>query len=218
MQAFRAGQQSDETLRQGRSIMLFTVVTIIFVSFWPLPLYGIIKLTWMFQLPLSFGTSIFGMNSAEFSGGLWSLKDELKLICETQIFYCFNAQSVNTYCIVPISVGIICLAFFLAFSTLATSAAWALRDAVFFLVQLSWTKFITVTGLYGFWLDVKPDTGRLTKTRRKKVRRWKDEAKAKKQEQRRAKESKKMEQQKRKQTTPGRKPPRLVDSLPDNFV
>ncbi|KAI1130978.1 hypothetical protein F5Y10DRAFT_288380 [Nemania abortiva] len=49
IQAWQSVRQSDETIKQGRSIIVFTLATIIF-------------------LPLSFITSIFGMNSYEWSG------------------------------------------------------------------------------------------------------------------------------------------------------
>lgn len=54
------------SFEQSRSIMVFTVVTIIF-------------------LPLSFMSSVFGMNAKEFSspdgGNSMSLKDQFKLLC-----------------------------------------------------------------------------------------------------------------------------------------
>jgi hypothetical protein len=58
VEAREAVKQAAETLKQGRSIMLFTIITIIF-------------------LPLSFCASIFGMNVTEFNGGLLTLHEEL---------------------------------------------------------------------------------------------------------------------------------------------
>ncbi|PMD59492.1 uncharacterized protein K444DRAFT_613449 [Hyaloscypha bicolor E] len=60
VQAREAVRQAEETLRQGRSIMLFTVITIIF-------------------LPLTFGTGIFGMNLETF-GSTWTLRKEITYI------------------------------------------------------------------------------------------------------------------------------------------
>ncbi|RYP64457.1 hypothetical protein DL771_008745 [Monosporascus sp. 5C6A] len=57
VQAWQAVKQSEESLRQGRSIMVFTIMTIVF-------------------LPLSFMSSVFGMNNIEFSGDSWAIKDE----------------------------------------------------------------------------------------------------------------------------------------------
>ncbi|KAI0183039.1 hypothetical protein EV127DRAFT_353590 [Xylaria flabelliformis] len=52
VQAWQAVKQSDETIKQGRSIMIFTLATIVF-------------------LPLSFLTSVFGMNNHEFGDNSW---------------------------------------------------------------------------------------------------------------------------------------------------
>jgi Mg2+ and Co2+ transporter CorA len=56
---------SYQSIAQGRSIMLFTVVTIIF-------------------LPLSFMSSVFGMNASELSGsdgGKMSLRHQFSFMC-----------------------------------------------------------------------------------------------------------------------------------------
>lgn len=67
IEAKLALKRADESVTQGRSVMLFTIVTIIF-------------------LPLSFMTSVFGMNSAEFEGpngaNSMSLKHQFKIICK----------------------------------------------------------------------------------------------------------------------------------------
>lgn len=57
IEAREAVKQAQLTLKQGQSIMIFTIVTIIF-------------------LPLSFFVGLFGMNSIEFNGGLLSLSTE----------------------------------------------------------------------------------------------------------------------------------------------
>jgi hypothetical protein len=57
IEAREAVKQATETLKQGRSIMLFTVVTIVF-------------------LPLGFCATVFGMNTAEFNDGHLTLHEE----------------------------------------------------------------------------------------------------------------------------------------------
>ncbi|KAK0667680.1 hypothetical protein QBC41DRAFT_323498 [Cercophora samala] len=63
VQAWESVKQAEEAVRQGRAIMMFTVITIIF-------------------LPLSFIASIFGMNNYEFGGqdNPWSVYEQLKYI------------------------------------------------------------------------------------------------------------------------------------------
>jgi hypothetical protein len=73
--ARQAVVQTEETVRQGRSIMLFTVVTIIFVSIKNSFLVFDEQVTDLEQLPLSFFSSLFAMNTAEFSS--WDLRREL---------------------------------------------------------------------------------------------------------------------------------------------
>jgi Mg2+ and Co2+ transporter CorA len=67
IEATYALKRADESVSQGRSIMLFTIITIIF-------------------LPLSFMTSVFGMNASDFStptgGNSMSLGKQFKLLCE----------------------------------------------------------------------------------------------------------------------------------------
>lgn len=59
VQAWQSVKQSEEAVSQGRSIMMFTVVTIFF-------------------LPLSFMASVFGMNASEFGQGTVKLAHEFK--------------------------------------------------------------------------------------------------------------------------------------------
>lgn len=62
VQAWQSVQQADEGIKQGRSIMVFTVVTIVF-------------------LPLAFMSSIFGMNNPEIAGsGPMSMRTQFKLM------------------------------------------------------------------------------------------------------------------------------------------
>ncbi|TRX96420.1 hypothetical protein FHL15_002692 [Xylaria flabelliformis] len=62
IQALQSVKLSQDSVDQGRTIMVFTIVTIIFA-------------------PLSFLSSIFGMNNAEFGDNQWKITDQLKLIC-----------------------------------------------------------------------------------------------------------------------------------------
>ncbi|KAI0179497.1 hypothetical protein GGR52DRAFT_309312 [Hypoxylon sp. FL1284] len=109
VQAWQACQQSDESVRQGRAIMMFTVVTIIF-------------------LPLSFMSSVFGMNNVQLTGDSWEISDEFK--------YMF-----------PISAGVIFISLFLAFGT------W-IRAAIWYLYKIPLTYLLIHSGLYKAWLTV----------------------------------------------------------------
>ncbi|KAF3349987.1 Cytochrome c oxidase subunit 6B [Verticillium dahliae VDG1] len=66
VQAWMSLKQSEETVKQGRSIMLFTVVTIVF-------------------LPLTFTAAIFGMNALELgSNGSLKIGQEFATICKAR--------------------------------------------------------------------------------------------------------------------------------------
>ncbi|KAI8631550.1 hypothetical protein F5Y19DRAFT_473222 [Xylariaceae sp. FL1651] len=108
VQAWQAVKQSQESIKQGRSIMTFTLVTIIF-------------------LPLSFLSSVFGMNNKEFGGSdnPWSISD--------QFIYIFS-----------ISAGVVSLSLFLAFSSWIRAWIWSLSAK-------STTKLLIWTGLYDIW-------------------------------------------------------------------
>jgi Mg2+ and Co2+ transporter CorA len=58
--------RADLSINQGRSIMLFTIVTICF-------------------LPLSFFASIFGMNNQEMNGSAMTVRDQLTYMCKFTI-------------------------------------------------------------------------------------------------------------------------------------
>lgn len=65
IEAKSALARAEESVTQGRSIMMFTVVTIIF-------------------LPLSFMSSIFGMNAKELSGpdgAIMPIQHQFKIMC-----------------------------------------------------------------------------------------------------------------------------------------
>ncbi|GAP83012.2 putative ankyrin repeat protein [Rosellinia necatrix] len=86
-QAWQAMKQSDETMKQGRSIMTFTLITIVF-------------------LPLSFLSSLFGMNNKEFGDNAWSVSQ--------QILYIFT-----------ISAGVVFLSLLFAFSDRTRAFIWS---------------------------------------------------------------------------------------------
>lgn len=66
VQAYQANRQAEEAVLQGRSIMLFTVMTIIFVSR-SICAHSVYHANRP-KLPLSFMTSLFGMNAVELTG------------------------------------------------------------------------------------------------------------------------------------------------------
>ncbi|KAI0468209.1 hypothetical protein F4859DRAFT_517399 [Xylaria cf. heliscus] len=105
VQAWQAVKQSDETIKQGRSIMVFTLATIVF-------------------LPLSFLTSVFGMNNFEFGDNNWHLKQ--------QLLYIFL-----------ISAGVVLVSLLFAFSAWIRALIWS------FYSRIS-TKLATRTGIYTY--------------------------------------------------------------------
>ncbi|KAI1756205.1 hypothetical protein F4782DRAFT_550101 [Xylaria castorea] len=105
VQAWQAVKQSDETIKQGRSIMVFTLATIVF-------------------LPLSFLTSVFGMNNYEFGNNNWSLRQQLKYIF-------------------LISAGVVLVSLLFAFSAWIRAWIWSLYSRVSI-------KFATRTGIYTY--------------------------------------------------------------------
>jgi hypothetical protein len=131
IEAREAVKQATETFKQGRSIMLFTVIAIIF-------------------LPLSFCTSLFGMNAAEFNDGHLTIKSELSYM-------------------IPISVGTIIISFLLAFSSNSfISALFSLAFATIkYPINVSLTWLFTKTGLYTFSRDMSGKANALAEKDRK---------------------------------------------------
>ncbi|KAI1377822.1 hypothetical protein F4677DRAFT_443743 [Hypoxylon crocopeplum] len=109
VQAWQSIKQSEETIRQGRSIMMFTLVTIIF-------------------LPLSFMSSVFGMNNMEITDQTWSIQREF--------LYMFT-----------ISAAVTLVSLVLAFGT------WV-RAFLYFLWKPFMTAVMTWSGLYRLKLDI----------------------------------------------------------------
>ncbi|KAJ8112007.1 hypothetical protein ONZ43_g5490 [Nemania bipapillata] len=107
-QAWQAMKQSDETIKQGQSIMTFTLVTIVF-------------------LPLSFLSSVFGMNNKEFGSGSWNIS--------RQIIYIFS-----------ISAGVVFFSLLLAFSSWIRAFIWS------FYVRTS-TAGAVRSGVYDIYLN-----------------------------------------------------------------
>ncbi|KAK7990398.1 hypothetical protein PG990_014678 [Apiospora arundinis] len=134
VQAWQAVNQSNETIKQGRSIMMFTLVTIVF-------------------LPLSFMSSIFGMNNQEFSGGGWEIRDEMKLMF-------------------PVSAAVIVISLFWAYSGWSRDALWAVYT------QTS-TWLVVKSGLFSLWLAVvKPKQDLVIEATRASERLFNDARKA----------------------------------------
>ena len=82
--AWQSVRQSDETIRHGRSIIVFTLATIIFVSL-TTPSAQKVETANRTQLPLSFITSVFGMNTFEWSGDddshqPWHIEHQIRLL------------------------------------------------------------------------------------------------------------------------------------------
>jgi len=84
IEAKAALKRADEAVLQGRSVVVFTVVTILFVSCKPCLLMPKEKKYSMSisQLPLSFFATIFGMNAKEINDSSLKLSTELKYMCK----------------------------------------------------------------------------------------------------------------------------------------
>ncbi|KAI1345484.1 hypothetical protein F5Y01DRAFT_320724 [Xylaria sp. FL0043] len=114
VQAWQSAMMNDYGLRQGRSVFAFTIVTIIF-------------------LPLSFLSSVFGMNSAEFSeGNTMTLREQF-----TYIF--------------TISAGVVVLAVFCSLSETVQSAALWIYSIWMYIYNIMITTFLVRTGLYALY-------------------------------------------------------------------
>ncbi|RDW62070.1 hypothetical protein BP6252_11503 [Coleophoma cylindrospora] len=108
-------KQTEISLQQGRSVMLFTIVTILF-------------------LPLSFFTSIFGMNNKEWGDNPLSLHQQFRFMF-------------------PVSFTVIILSLLLAFS------AWT-RALTRMLVMVSWAWCVEHTPLHWIWEIIAADPAR----------------------------------------------------------
>ena len=85
IQAWQAIRQGEEAVKQGRAIMIFTTMTIIFVSPTHIPSLRILT---PHKLPLAFIAAIFGMNNSVLTPddnsdkSPMSFKKQLKLMCK----------------------------------------------------------------------------------------------------------------------------------------
>lgn len=107
--------------------MIFTIITIIF-------------------LPLSFMSSLFGMNARELSGpdgGIMSLRYQFKFMCKSQNLPP-NTITHVTSILVPISLAVIVVSLALAFSS------W-IRNFISFLTSITWATFTEYTYLRRLW-------------------------------------------------------------------
>lgn len=80
IEAKAAIRRADETVIQGRSIVVFTVVTIFFVSKFSASTQD--TPTNLLQLPLSFFATLFGMNARELNEGYMALGVQLTWMCK----------------------------------------------------------------------------------------------------------------------------------------
>lgn len=116
-EAVLARKSTEVAATQGRAVMIFTVFTIIFVSGRPSPsvAVNITDLPRPFKLPLSFFTSLFGMNARE-----WVDDPDTSLTLHKMLAL-----------MLPISAVVIILALLLAFSSL-------IRSTVVWVFTQSW--------------------------------------------------------------------------------
>ncbi|KAK1751124.1 hypothetical protein QBC47DRAFT_351969 [Echria macrotheca] len=108
VQAWESVNQAAEAVRQGRAIMIFTIVTIVF-------------------LPLSFMSSVFGMNNSNFGSNQWSVEQQLQLMF-------------------PVSAGIIVISVVFAFYDFLRAIIWSAYTYI-----VTWIA--VRTGIYSVWLE-----------------------------------------------------------------
>ncbi|KAI9646050.1 hypothetical protein NHQ30_005488 [Ciborinia camelliae] len=139
IEATAALDRADESVNQGRSIMIFTVITIIF-------------------LPLSFMSSIFGMNAIEFTGS-----DNAVMGIREQFKFMF-----------PISIALTLFFLYLALKTPKPKLIKFPR-LVFFLATFALSSYYGFTGKTKKWEDLfiymnsQPAIKKLPKESREKV-------------------------------------------------
>ncbi|KAK3396851.1 hypothetical protein B0T20DRAFT_414617 [Sordaria brevicollis] len=125
VQAWESARQANESARQGRAIMMFTVVTVIFV-------------------PPSFISSLFGMNNVEFTGeGPMTLKDQFKLMFPISISIIFVTIIIAFNKSFRMSIWSICKA--LISPVLGVAAA----------IAYMFNMVLIRSGIYGVWLSYR---------------------------------------------------------------
>ncbi|KUI67954.1 hypothetical protein VM1G_02760 [Cytospora mali] len=151
VQAYEAMKQREETVRQGKAIMVFTVMTIVF-------------------LPLSFMSSIFGMNAVELTGSdpppdasdsSGPVPDEIvpfwPVTFKRQILIMFT-----------VSFGVVLAVLIPAFSPF-------IRASISSVLQWSIAKTITWTGMYRLWLETEWSSKDQRDGARKEVQKMKND-------------------------------------------
>ncbi|ROV99977.1 hypothetical protein VMCG_06156 [Cytospora schulzeri] len=159
VQAYEAMKQGEETVRQGKAIMVFTVMTIVF-------------------LPLSFMSSLFGMNAVELTGSDSSsgASDSSGLAPDEIVSFwpvTFKRQILIMF---TVSFGAVLAVLVPAFSPI-------IRAAISSALQRSITKTITWTGMYRLWLQTGWQSKNLHDGARRKVQEMKEEVRRKMQQQ-----------------------------------
>jgi len=142
--------------------MILTVMTIVF-------------------LPLSFMSSVFGMNAAEFgSDNSWPIRDEFKFMCKLQTckLNSERRQNADNSLKVPIAFGIMSLTFLFAFGD------W-IRAAVWYLYKIACTRGIVHLGLYDMWLAFNRPSKKLHQLATEQTNKLKSGVRAKRSESRR---------------------------------
>lgn len=178
LQAWLSVNQSDEAIKQSRSVMIFTIVTIVFVSQPVETCVSCGTLLTLIQLPLSFMSSIFGMNSIEIGGdgNTMHLREQFNYMCtlflKIKELYLPAKTCILTSCAHPVGLSAIVIVLTLAFSL----SEWlrALMWSVYATVTL---RFATMTGLYRWKLEKNVSSHRLYEWAEKVTRKWKDQQK-----------------------------------------
>ncbi|KUI60042.1 hypothetical protein VP1G_07264 [Cytospora mali] len=153
VQAYEAMKQGEETVRQGKAIMVFTVMTIVF-------------------LPLSFMSNLFGMNAVELTGSDPSpdaSNSSGPVPDEIVPFWPVTFK-------ITVSFGAVLAVLIPAFSPF-------IRASISSVLQWSIAKTITWTGMYRLWLKTEWSSKDQRDGARKKVQKMKNDVRKKMQEQ-----------------------------------
>lgn len=105
------------------------------------------------------------MNNPEFSTGSWTLTQEMALMCKCSRIRLAHINPSP----VSLSLGLVTLVYTLAFNSFV-------REMLLLIVSLTWTKFITITGLYARWMEFPHHGDEVVSMRMAKTRKWKQEA------------------------------------------
>lgn len=138
IEAKAALARADESVKQGRAIMAFTLVTIFFVSL-DVSQYIYLKLMMhVSQLPLGFLAAFFGMNNKQINDAPWmTLDEQMKYMCksiQSSLSVLHTLQyTYKLYSIVGLSTAVITISISIAFSpwTRATLTAFVKIPLIF---------------------------------------------------------------------------------------